>query len=66
MRKPTSQLEVGLGVICLGQSELAVTSYGDDHHHCSAVTVFALLIECGVLLVHTSEVNPAGPLTVRN
>lgn len=43
----------------LGQSKLAVTSYGDDHHHCSAVTVIALLIEGGVLHVHPAQVNPA-------
>jgi hypothetical protein len=50
----------------LGQSKLAVTSYGDDHHHCLAVTVIALLIECGVLLVQTTEVNPVEDAPPRN
>ena len=44
-------------VLCWTEPCVA-TSYGEDHHHCWAVTVFLRLIEDGVVLDELTGVNP--------
>jgi len=62
MRKPTSRSRGGPCVFCVWTEPIAATSYGDDHHHCSAVTVLLRLIGNEVVLVETAPVNPASPV----
>jgi hypothetical protein len=57
IRKPTSRSRGGLGVFCVCTEPCDATSYGDDHHHCWAVTVFLRLIEDGVVLGEPTQAN---------